>query len=376
MNQLFFELIKVALHRQDCLSHVPSAKEWMELYHIAEKQALLGVCFYAIRRLDEKGQSVNIPGAIRMQWLGVTAQIQRKNEVLNRRCVELQNMLKDAGFRSCILKGQSMAKLYNLNFDLNHNKDDNRDNFNNSKLGLGLYRQSGDIDVWLEGSRRQIMEYVNSVAPTDDVRWLHTRLDVFDDAEVEIHFMPSYLECPWHNRALQRFFESEKEACFATDSKTGRFNQVFILAHAFRHLFSEGVGMRQLMDYYFVLLNLNLDLNVNHNTNATFRSFGMERFAEAVMWIMQQVFGLESEYLLCEPSEKYGRVLLNEVMKSGNFGHQDERVNRSKNESAIHRFWRIGVYNCRVMSFSPWTVISSPLWRLWHWCWRKKNGYR
>lgn len=364
MNQLFFELIKVALHRQDCLSHVPSAKEWMELYHIAEKQALLGVCFYAIRRLDEKGQSVNIPGAIRMQWLGVTAQIQRKNEVLNRRCVELQNMLKDAGFRSCILKGQSMAKLYNLNLNFN------------AGCNLGFYRQSGDIDVWLEGSRRQIMEYVNSVAPTDDVRWLHTRLDVFDDAEVEIHFMPSYLECPWHNRALQRFFESEKEACFATDAKTGRFNQVFILAHAFRHLFSEGVGMRQLMDYYFVLLNLNLDLNVNHNTNATFRSFGMERFAEAVMWIMQQVFGLESEYLLCEPSEKYGRVLLNEVMKSGNFGHQDERVNRSKNESAIHRFWRIGVYNCRVMSFSPWTVICSPLWRLWHWCWRKKNGYR
>lgn len=364
MNQLFFELIKVALHRQDSLSHVPSAKEWMELYHIAEKQALLGVCFYAIRRLDEKGQSVSIPGAIRMQWLGVTAQIQRKNEVLNRRCVELQNMLKDAGFRSCILKGQSMAGIYNL--DLNFNAGCN----------LGFYRQSGDIDVWLEGSRRQIMEYVNSVAPTDDVRWLHTRLDVFDDAEVEIHFMPSYLECPWHNRALQRFFESEKEACFATDAKTGRFNQVFILAHAFRHLFSEGVGMRQLMDYYFVLLNLNLDLNVNHNTNATFRSFGMERFAEAVMWIMQQVFGLESEYLLCEPSEKYGRVLLNEVMKSGNFGHQDERVNRSKNESAIHRFWRIGVYNCRVMSFSPWTVVCSPLWRLWHWCWRKKNGYR
>ena len=209
MNQLFFELIKVALHRQDCLSHVPSAKEWMELYHIAEKQALLGVCFYAIRRLDEKGQSVNIPGAIRMQWLGMTVQIQQRNEVLNRRCAELQNMLNDAGFRSCILKGQSLAELYDLN--------------------LVLCRQSGDIDIWLEGSRLQIMDYVNSVAPTDDVRWRHTRLDVFNDAEVEMHFMPSYLECPWHNRALQRFFESEKEACFAIDANTDRFNQCLYL---------------------------------------------------------------------------------------------------------------------------------------------------
>lgn len=363
MNPLFFELIRVALHRQDSLSHTPSAKEWVGLYHIAEKQALLGVCFYAIRRLDEQGQSVNIPEAIRMQWLGVTAQIQRRNEVLNRRCEELHKRLRDAGFRSCILKGQSMAGIYNL--DLNFNAGCN----------LGFYRQSGDIDVWVDGDRKQIMEYVNSVAPTDDVRWLHTRLDVFNDAEVEMHFMPSYLECPWQNRALQRFFDSEKEACFASGKCTDRFNQVFILAHAFRHLFSEGVGMRQLMDYYFVLKN-----SVERISRDEFSLFmnrtGMERFAEALMWIMQHVFGLESEYLLCEPSEKYGRVLLDEMIQSGNFGHQDERVNRSQNESAIHRFWRIGVYNCRVMSFSPWTVICSPLWRLWHWCWRKKNGYR
>ena len=364
MSQLFFEMIRVALHRQNSLSHIPSTKEWVGLYHIAEKQALLGVCFYAIRRLDEQGQSVNIPEAIRMQWLGVTAQIQRRNEVLNRRCEELHKRLRDAGFRSCILKGQSMAGIYNL--DLNFNAGCN----------LGIYRQSGDIDVWVDGDRKHVMEYVNSIAPTSNVRWLHTQLDVFDDAAVEVHFMPSYLECPWHNRALQRFFDSEMEACFASGKCTDRFNQVFILAHAFRHLFSEGVGMRQLMDYYFVLHNLTLNLNVNHNANATFRSFGMERFAKAVMWVMQEVFGLESEYLLCEPSEKYGKVLLEEVMKSGNFGHQDERVNCIHNESAIHRFWRIGVYNCRVMSFSPWTVICSPLWRLWHWCWRKKNGYR
>ena len=364
MSQLFFDMIRGALHRQNSLSHIPSNKEWVGLYHIAEKQALLGVCFYAIRRLDEQGQSVNIPEAIRMQWLGVTAQIQRRNEVLNRRCEELHKRLRDAGFRSCILKGQSMAGIYNL--DLNFNAGCN----------LGIYRQSGDIDVWVDGDRKHVMEYVNSIAPTNNVRWLHTQLDVFDDAAVEVHFMPSYLECPWHNRALQRFFDSEMEACFASGKCTDRFNQVFILAHAFRHLFSEGVGMRQLMDYYFVLHNLTLNLNVNHNANATFRSFGMERFAKAVMWVMQEVFGLESEYLLCEPSEKYGKVLLEEVMKSGNFGHQDERVNRIHNESAIHRFWRIGVYNCRVMSFSPWTVICSPLWRLWHWCWRKKNGYR
>ena len=207
----------------------------------------------------------------------------------------------------------------------------------------------------------------------------------FNDIEVEIHYKPFVMDSP-KDRLHQKYFNRSLEANYkntillssdyAITAPTFSFNIVHQLVHIHHHLFYEGVGLRQCMDYYFVLRNLNLDLNVNHNTNATFRSFGMERFAEAAMWIMQQVFGLKPEYLLCEPSEKYGRVLLNEVIRSGNFGHQDERVKRRQNESAIHRFWRIGVYNCRVMSFSPWTVICSPLWRLWHWCWRKKNGYR
>ena len=103
MNHLFFEFVRVALHKQDCLSHTPSAKEWEDLYRIANKQALLGVCYYAVKRLIKQDQSVNIPETVRMQWLGMTVQIQQRNEVLNRRCVELQKMLKDAGFRSCIL---------------------------------------------------------------------------------------------------------------------------------------------------------------------------------------------------------------------------------------------------------------------------------
>ena len=159
----------------------------------------------------------------------------------------------------------------------------------------------------------------------------------FNDIEVEIHYKPFVMDSP-KDRLHQKYFNRSLEANYkntillssdyAITAPTFSFNIVHQLVHIHHHLFYEGVGLRQCMDYYFVLRNLNLDLNVNHNTNATFRSFGMERFAEAAMWIMQQVFGLESKYLLCEPSEKHGRVLLNEVIRSGNFGHQDERVKR------------------------------------------------
>lgn len=45
MQQLFFELVQVALGVRPCLSHSPSAQEWDELYAKAKKQSLVGRVF-------------------------------------------------------------------------------------------------------------------------------------------------------------------------------------------------------------------------------------------------------------------------------------------------------------------------------------------
>ena len=36
-----------------------------------------------------------------------------------------------------------------------------------------------------------------------------------------------------------------------------RFNTVYSLLHIFRHVFHEGIGLRQLLDYYYILLHTN-----------------------------------------------------------------------------------------------------------------------
>lgn len=362
MTKLFIELIQISISSRVCLSRTPNATEWGELYAVAKKQSLVGVCFAAVQRLSNIEDSIhhtpytiNLSEVLYLQWLGMAAKIQQWNQVVDEQCVALQKRLSADGFRSCVLKGQGVGQQYDEHL-------------------RGL-RQSGDIDVWLDGSHESIMEYVNRVSPTNEVRWLHTQMKVFQDTDVEVHFRPSYLECPWQDRALQKFFDSEKEACFANGRCTDRFNLVFILAHAFRHVFSEGVGLRQLMDYYFVLKNSKERMSREEFTEVM-KATGMYGFAKAVMWIMQEVFGLGEEYLLCETSEKDGRFLSDEVMQSGNFGHQDERVKHRADESAFHRFWRIALYNCRVVRFSPWIVVCSSFWRLWHWSWRKRKGYK
>ena len=51
IDNIFFELIQVAIGNRICLSHSPTAEEWKALYEIAKKQSLVGVCFAGVQRL-------------------------------------------------------------------------------------------------------------------------------------------------------------------------------------------------------------------------------------------------------------------------------------------------------------------------------------
>ena len=52
IETLFFELIQVALGSQICHSHSPNTREWGQLYEMAKKQSLVGVCFAGVQKLS------------------------------------------------------------------------------------------------------------------------------------------------------------------------------------------------------------------------------------------------------------------------------------------------------------------------------------
>ena len=151
------------------------------------------------------------------------------------------------------------------------------------------------------------------------------------------------------------------------------FNRVYILVHIYRHLFHEGIGLRQLLDYYFVL-SQGFTGEERAETMRTLRSLRMQRFAAAVMWVLQRVYGMDDRYLLTAPNEREGRFLLNEIMLAGNFGHYDERLQHERGESALHWGLRKVKRNFRFVFSYPSEVLWSPLFKLWHWCWRKKHA--
>ena len=360
MDKIFFELIRVAIGNQVCLSHTPTADEWGRLYEIAKKQSLVGVCFAGVQRLVLQQQTP--PEQLYLQWMGMAAKIQQRNEVLNRRCAELAERLKLKGYRSCILKGQSLAPYYG---------------------DLAALRQSGDIDVWVRNkSIEELDAYVKGLgyAPkttaahvsyedTSTLRQAQDRRCSAQVVEVELHAVPAFMRNFRTNRKLAQWFKE-------FNGSTEEFNLVYMMVHMYHHVLFEGLGLRQVMDYYFVLRTQISDkrLVMDDDVLRLFNDLGMMRFARGVMWIMKEVFKSEENLLLCEADEKIGRLLLDEIMDGGNFGKYSENKGLHS-DSALVRGIRHWERNVKFFMLAPWEILCSPLWSLWHWWWRRKRNF-
>lgn len=97
---------------------------------------------------------------------------------------------------------------------------------------------------------------------------------------------------------------------------------------------------------------------------------GMTRFAQATMWLMQEVFGLDKEYLLCEQNEKYGRFLLEEVMRSGNFGKHDVKGMKAMG-SAIGRYLYNLKRDIRLIKICPHEALWDPFFNVYQFVMRQ-----
>ena len=99
------------------------------------------------------------------------------------------------------------------------------------------------------------------------------------------------------------------------------------------------------------------------------------KFAGAMMYVLQEVFGMKRDELLSEPDVEEGRYLLNEIMTGGNFGHYDNRVKVAANESKMTRYLRQTKRNMHQLTHYPTEAFFSPWWRAKIWVWRKRNGW-
>lgn len=348
--QLFFELLRVSLGGQKTLSRIPSKDEWKDLLRISQMQSLIGICFKAVQELkyNSDDMTCNLDVAEYRIWMGMTARIQYRNEVLSQNGSCLLNKLASDGFDCLILKGQSLAPFYG---------------------DLASFRQSGDIDVWCKGkSIEQLVAYVRNSKCKYEAKHAHVSYFSPEGIEVELHPTPGELRCPLHNRRLQKWFND-------FNGSNLDFNLVYLMLHMYHHALFEGIGLRQFVDYYFVLSSNKVSETARKRAMDVITLLGMKEFSKAVMHIMTTIFRLNAELLLCKPDSSKGDILLREIMAGGNFGMFDQRYKNYRNAglwvSAIGKMKK----KLTLIRIAPWEVLCSPFWSVWQLAWRKSHKY-
>ena len=438
-QKIFFDFLRFCIGSVKEIPDSLKEADWKELYAIAKKQCLVGVLFDGIKKLP--AEYVGMKKELLLQWMAESQMLEKANVRLNDAAIQVSEWFRKKGFRTCILKGQGNALMYPNPYS----------------------RTPGDIDIWVEGGDKRVISFVRSISPHEKACYHHIEFPSYKGVEVEVHYRPSFLLCFWHDRKLQKYYEREKEEQFShrvmlgeqgeIAIPTAEFNLIFQLTHIFSHLMNEGIGLRQLVDYYYVLCDFYkvyqksskitpslftlkegstshpdpLTLRgergnrptrcseplrskdggpskvspdsagwdrrdaIGDMTSATaarssfaasssaaidrvqkeLKELGLWMFAEGIMYIMQEVFGMPASRLIIPPNEKYGKFVLNEVLEAGNFGKHDarNRFGRSKLGHNLQRVYR----DIRLVRYFPAEALCEPLFRTWHFFWRMKN---
>lgn len=368
-SSLFFELLRVALGTQQALSRPFTEDEWRELYAMSEKQALMGVGMAGILRLKAREAECGISDSLYWEWYGVAATLQQDNDDANRRCHHVTHVMRKMGFETCILKGQGVASLYP----------------NDEEVDMTLLRQTGDIDVWMwpkdswqmvhKDRMRRVIAFARKSGAKEAPSYHHIEFSPANGVLIEAHYTPSWMHSPFNDRKLQRWFRQCAPTEMAHEFSSLQFNLVYMMIHLYRHLFREGVGLRQVIDYYFVLKRCREEGIDVAPALKVLRSLGMMRFVRAVMWVMHAHLGMPEADLLCPCDEKEGTFLLSEIMLAGNFGQYDERINQEARNGSFKKFWMLTRRNGHFLSHYPSEVIWTPLWKIWHHYWLRWNHF-
>lgn len=342
MNGLLLQLIQVAMNIAHELPASLSEEQWRALRKLSEEHRMLAFCYAGINRLP---QSQRPPKSILIEWGLQSDLIKAANERRDYLCHRaFADLRKRCNMVSIVLKGQ--GNLINYPADL-------RD-----------YRYPGDLDLWLGSDMTAIVNYVRLFTlPKEGIRYNHVDFPIVADVPIELHYRPIFL-CQWHrNRLVQQWFKEEWERRPWVEYKDflvadNRFNILYQLLHLFRHLFEEGIILRQLIDYVYVLRNRPADVSdedIMHQVS----DFGLGRFAHAVMWMVRQID--PDCPLYCSPDEEEGNYLWQMMWKQGTMQSLS-----SRSHSKTRNDWRL-------LGHYPGEAISEPIFRLWHALWRLKT---
>lgn len=360
-NSLFLQLMRVALGNAEEMGVALSDEEWVRMMDVVAKQGVTGIAFSGVEKLPKAQMP---PLEVIMDWSAVVDYTERENRRLNDVNVKVCRMIERDGKRACIIKGASIGVMY----------------------PESLRRSVGDVDVWMAGGYKAVSEYVMGKYPdAKGDSYGHHFVAEIDDVSVEVHFLPAELYNICHNRYLRKYYRTIEAMPWNGRARLEngdivvpepQVTFVIVVVHLFHHWAFEGIGMKQVVDCYWLLKYVDgirgKDTNgkgadeIRAEVMAFFRKVGIGNFVAALMYVLQQL-GLEKTQMLCVPDAKLGERLLDDIFATGIVSADELAMGKYGHEGKLHKFFRRLRRVMRMMPMAPSEMPWVMLKNIWGW---------
>lgn len=335
LDTVFCRLLQVALGVTLDFPYTPNEKEWQALFQMAKQQCVMGVAYNAIPKLPPEARP---PRQITINWSAAAETMRGANHLINQEAAHYTQLFAERGLRSAVLKGAANARLY----------------------PDPLSRNGGDIDIWVPGGRKKLnnllldMKLISKAWTFEKIS-RHIGFQSENGIHIEVHYRAA--DVLHKNKEFQKLLNAELENTTLTPkgfySPSIRFALIMQMEHLYSHCLLGGVGLKQYMDYFILL---------THSTEAdrTFawqqiQKFHLQHACAAIMSVLEKVFALPRELMLCTPDPKRGMRLYKLTMSGGNFGrYNPDNVDRR----FVLRRWLIDrVHAIQWLTFDPVDAI-------------------
>lgn len=431
----YLDILRFSLNEEAQVPESVKLIDWDQLLQFAKDQCVPGIYWMGVRRLGHLKENKPTDDHV-MRWMAACGKLGKRNSTVTERSAWVANNFEKEGFRACLLKGQGLALCYpdpslrypgdidiwvrprpqsgslNAATQRSNNPSDvqgsnaatqrsnatasrsngsfstkaakpsasaasqsssttaSRSSLSSFHFSLFTHREDADI--------RTVIAYCRQFVPDAKACYHHIDFLKAGDVPVEVHYRPSWLNNPFHNRRLQQYFLEHADAQFSYlqpqgfAAPTWEFNVVFLLSHIANHLLHEGIGLKQVIDYYYLLRSQTERRSID-SYEQEFRRLGLLPFARQLMWVLCQVLGLDEQLLVARQDERRGRLLLSEMMAGGNFGMHDDRPLSGFYASGLKSNLQRVVRDLRMMRYFPSESLWEPAFRIWHYFWRRRH---
>lgn len=311
MNQstdLFLSLLRAALFDEKLDASAFAEADWKQIFYLADVQTVSSLVLDGMEMLPPSVLRLTL--GEKMKLAGKMQRMEQVNSLHRSVIVKIDKALKAEGIPAVFMKGQTVALRY----------------------PNPLHRTPGDIDFVVSlANFERTMAVMEKLGKVDhSLVHEHHGMAGVDGVTVEPHYKVHNYQRPSTDQAMQEMFSSVFHSELSSADIDGyavpifppTFESVFLISHMVNHVYEEGLGLRQVIDYAMFLHHCadKIDWMQHHEWLYRMR---MERAWRIFTCICVEYLGLPLPSQV-EPfsynERKWAAVLMEDIMRVGNFG--------------------------------------------------------